>query len=183
MAKIDFSIPQKVYNAMSEGQRLKTDAVLERRIRNGQSFASIAKDMDLSVAYVYKLYRTALNRMPAEKVDTLRKGENYKLDELERECISIRDAVTPLVSAGRVVRDVMRDETGQVILDDDGQPVYQALRDLGPWMQSVEKRLQIYKRRAMLNGLDMPTKVAMTDPTGEEAAEVIQFYLPRNGRE
>jgi len=39
------------------------------------------------------------------------------------------------------------------------------------------------ERRAKLLGIDKPTKVASTDPTGEQAAPAVQFYIPSNGRD
>lgn len=49
--------------------------------------------------------------------------------------------------------------------------------------EAVETCLRVMERRAKLLGIDKPTKVASTDPTGERAASVVQFYLPQNGRD
>ena len=149
----------------------------------GRSYNQIAEDLGLSVAYVHKLYKQTLERIPVEKVEDHRKTENLKLDRLEREANAFRDMVTPLVSAGKIIRDARRDGEGNVLLTDDGKPIMDVIRDLSPWMKSIDQRLKIASRRAALNGLDMPTKVALTDPTGENEAKLVQFYLPENGRD
>jgi transcriptional regulator len=45
---------------------------------------------------------------------------------------------------------------------------------------AVKSCLNIMERRAKLLGLDKPSKIAHTDPAGEQ--EVVTFYLPDNGR-
>lgn len=49
----------------------------------------------------------------------------------------------------------------------------------------VDRILRIMERRAKLLGLDAPTKVAQTDPTGEHEAELVQVlvYMPDNQRD
>ncbi len=49
--------------------------------------------------------------------------------------------------------------------------------------EAVDTCLRIMERRAKLLGIDKPTKVASTDPTGEQAAPAVQFYIPSNGRD
>ena len=49
--------------------------------------------------------------------------------------------------------------------------------------EAVDTCLRIMERRAKLLGIDKPTKVASTDPSGEQAAPVVQFYIPSNGRD
>jgi hypothetical protein len=43
--------------------------------------------------------------------------------------------------------------------------------------------VKVAERRAKLLGLDMPTKISATDPSGEKEASFVQFYLPANGRD
>lgn len=45
---------------------------------------------------------------------------------------------------------------------------------------AVKSCLGLMERRAKLLGLDKPSKIAHTDPDGEQ--EVVTFYLPDNGR-
>ena len=74
----------------------------------------------------------------------------------------------------------MRDAQGNILYDENGDPRTVVLKDFSTWMHTISKRLQIMERRARLNGFDMPTKVALTDPTGEKS--VVAIYLPDNGR-
>ena len=148
----------------------------------GMSLYEIARELDLSVQYVKKLYDQSLDRVVSDAVDRHRKLENMKLDKLEREAIELRDTTSPLVSNGKIIRDFIYSTQGEAILGDNGKPLLKALEDLTPRFKSVEMRISIAKRRAALNGLDMPTKLAMTDPSGEKEAQVVQFYLPDNDR-
>ena len=49
--------------------------------------------------------------------------------------------------------------------------------------EAVETCLRVMERRAKLLGIDKPVKVANTDPTGQRATPVVQFYLPANRRD
>ncbi len=49
--------------------------------------------------------------------------------------------------------------------------------------EAVDTCLRIMERRARLLGIDKPTKVASTDPSGEKSAPTVQFYIPSNGRD
>lgn len=46
--------------------------------------------------------------------------------------------------------------------------------------QAVEKALRVMERRAKLLGIDAPTKVANTDPTGEHERQAYAFPVPPN---
>lgn len=48
--------------------------------------------------------------------------------------------------------------------------------------EAVDTCLRIMERRAKLLGIDKPTKVANTDPSGEQAAPAVHFYIPDNNR-
>lgn len=48
---------------------------------------------------------------------------------------------------------------------------------------AVDTCIKVMERRAKLLGLDKPTKVANTDPSGEQAASMVQVYLPANDRD
>ena len=47
----------------------------------------------------------------------------------------------------------------------------------------MDRLLKISERRARLMGLDAPTKTALTDPSGDKPMELVQVYLPSNGRD
>lgn len=49
--------------------------------------------------------------------------------------------------------------------------------------EAVDTCLRIMERRAKLLGIDKPTKVASTDPSGEKSEPTVQFYIPSNGRD
>lgn len=68
-------------------------------------------------------------------------------------------------------------------LDDMWQKQYQKAVQKGNTL-ALESCLKIMERRAKLLGLDKPTKVAATDPSGENEAAppAVQVYMPDNGR-
>ena len=75
------------------------------------------------------------------------------------------------------------DEAGNVIMDDDDQPKFVRLRDYAIKLAAMDRLLKIGERRARLLGLDAPTKTALTDPSGDKPMELVQVYLPSNGRD
>ena len=148
----------------------------------GWPMASIAHKLELSTTYTQKLYKAALERIYVDDVETHRKVENHRLEKLEREALVLMEYVAPLVNSGKIIRQPLLDDNGNPKLDAEGKMIFEPLRDMAPFMKSIELRLKIAQRRAALNGLDMPAKMAFTDPTGENESKLIQFYLPDNNR-
>ena len=56
-------------------------------------------------------------------------------------------------------------------------------RRQAPKLAAINAALRVMERRAKLLGLDKPTKLAATDPSGNIPAQVVHFYLPDNGRD
>ena len=170
----------------SEHSRMSIDSaqrradIMSMRL-DGKSFVDIAAHFNVSVTYIHKVYRKTMREVYIEDAEEMRKVHNARLEQTYREALELRAVFSPLVSAGRVVRDVVFDTEGNILLQDNGEPLIRAIRDIAPYVKSIELRLKIMERQAKLNGLDKPTKVALTDSDGENAAAVV-FYLPDNNR-
>ena len=161
-------------------------AEIQRQIlelkRGGMGFVAISQKLGYTDhRYVYKLYRKALNSIFAEEAQALRVMENERLSQLWREADEMSKAFTPLVSSGTVVMDYIRDANGEPVLNDEGGKTFVVLEDIGPRFKAIEVRLKIMERFARMNGLDLPSKIALTDPTGREAGS-INVYIPGNSR-
>ena len=156
--------------------------VLQRRTE-GKSFPAIARELDRTQGYIYKVYKKALREIIKEPAEQVIKMENRKLDLLEQIAFEMIQKEFPLVSGGGVVRDVLEDANGKPVLDEDGNPVQVKLTDIGPRLAVLNALLKIQERRARLNGLDKPVKTALTNPEGDGEASWARFYLPHNGRE
>lgn len=166
----------------SEATKLLQVEILALR-RQKMSFPSIAQHFGMTQGYIYKLYKQALKAIIHESVDETRKLELEALNDLEAKLLKILGAFHPLVAGGGVVRDVLEDETGKPVLDEDGNPITIKLQDQGPILATADRILKVMERRAKLLGLDAPTKTAMTNPEGNKEASYVQFYLPSNSRE
>ena len=156
--------------------------VMELR-KAGLSFPKIAEDLGKTQGYIYKTYKKSLHSIIAEDVNIVRKLELERLDDMQLILNQILGSVTPLVSQGRVVTDFLEDGNGNLVKDENGEPIRIKLQDLGPKLQAIAASLKLMERRARLLGLDAPTKVAATNPTGDQEATLVQFYLPNNGRD
>lgn len=167
----------------SEATKHVQNQILELK-RDGLSFIQIGRQLNYSDTYVKKLYRQALKAIIVDNVEDVRKMELMKLEALEREVIAVLRSFHPVVNSGSVVRDVVDGEDGKPMIDPTtGNPVTVRLQDQGPKLAAIDRAVRIMERRAKLLGIDMPTKVAQTDPTGEKEASYVQFYLPSNGRD
>lgn len=165
----------------TETQRLRA-SVLEGRVK-GWSFPRCAMELGITQGYAYKLYKEAMRQIVEPGVKEVRDLELTRLDGMTEECYNILEAEFYLVNGGKVVRDVVVDEDGKVVLDDDQQPKLMRVRDYHIKLAAMDRLLKIGERRARLLGLDAPTKTALTDPTGEKPMEIVQVYLPSNGRD
>lgn len=157
-------------------------AVLEGRVK-GWSFPRCAMELGITQGYAYKLYKEAMRQIVEPGVKEVRDLELTRLDGMMEECYAILDAEFYLVNGGKVVRDVVTDEDGKVVLDDDQQPKLMRLRDHNIRLAAMDRLLKISERRARLMGLDAPTKTSLTDPSGDKPMELVQVYLPSNGRD
>ena len=155
--------------ATEKTKRLQVQ-VLELYGKN-PNMMSVSREMGLSYAYCQKLYRNALKSIVVESVEDYRKLEMKRLDTLHQKAMEVLEAFHPLVNAGQVVRDTIDDEYGNPIINSETEQVLtRRLQDQAPLLQAIDKVLKISERRSRLLGLDMPTKVAATDPSGEKEA-------------
>jgi AraC-like DNA-binding protein len=151
--------------------------------RDNPNLNQIARDLGYSETYVRKMYKQALKAIIVDDVETHRKIELARLDHLHRKAMEVLEAFHPMVNSGAVVRDVIEDAEGRIIIDEEtGKPKTVRLRDQGPLLQAIDRVVKVSERRARLLGLDMPTKTALTDPSGEKES-FVQFYIPHNGRD
>jgi hypothetical protein len=110
--------------------------------------------------------------------------ELARCDALLSEAMSVVTAFHPLVQGGEVVRALVEDTDGNVVQDPiSGTVVTVAVEDKAPKLAAINTALRVMERRAKLLGLDRPTKVAATDPSGSGTASLVQFCLPSNGRD
>lgn len=165
----------------TETQRMRA-RVLELRVR-GWSFPRCADELGITQGYAYKLYKESMRQIVEPGVHEVRDLELTRLDGLVEECYNIINAEVFLVSGGKVVRDVITDDDGKVVLDDEQQPKLVRLRDYAMKLAAMDRLIKLGERRSRLLGLDAPYKTALTDPTGEKTMEVVQVYLPSNGRD
>lgn len=172
------------FQEMGAEARARQARIVEMKT-SGMTFAEIAKELEVSIAFVHKRYKSAMNLVVVEHVDTLRKIEIARLDKLHAEATRILTKSHPLVQQGRVVMVPLLDDFGCPVIDEaGGNPVMVPMEDVAPKLNAMSKILSIMERRAKFLGLDAPTKTAFTDPSGEnEAAAVVQFYIPGNNRD
>ena len=137
--------------------------------QDGKTFKQIAAITGLSEQYVYKCFHKVMKVRVDENVAELRKLESNRLDHLQDVVMQVLTSFHPLVQQGRVVMTQLIQD-GNLVFDEEGNPVLVAMEDQGPKLAAVAKALQIMERRAKLFGLDAPTKVANTDPTGTKEA-------------
>lgn len=156
--------------------------ILER-MRDGGNLHAIAKELGYSAEYVRKLYAKALKSIIQAPTEDARKMELERLDFTMTCVMRVLQRTHWLVSSGTVVKDIVTDEHGNPVLDEEGKPTVIRLEDTAPVLQAVDRLIKISERRAKLLGLDLPAKIALTDPTGEKEAQPVQFYLPQNGRD
>jgi len=153
-------------------------------IRDGKSCAELSRELGFSDTYIKKLYKGATKEIIVDNVEELRKVGVARLDKKMRYLYDLLGKDHPLVSGGSVIRDCVDDEHGNPIIDPTtGAPKTIRLKDDGVKLQIIDRLIRIEEQRAKLLGLNMPTKMSLTDPTGEHEAQVVQFYIPDNGRD
>lgn len=141
------------------------DEVLRLR-REGMSFPRIAEHYGMTQGYIYKVYKKALKGIVVENVVELRKLELERLDSLQDEVTRVLRSFTPVLSQGKIVRDFMEDENGNLVLDEFNNPIPIKLQDNDIKMKAVVAALKIMDRRARLLGLDAPVKQEVTGANG-----------------
>jgi hypothetical protein len=150
--------------------------VLQLR-REGLVWTEIAASVGYSLPYVAKCYQAAMNDIVIEDVELERKKQVDLYEHAENILLAILKKDHVAVSGGQVVRDVVDDETGQPILDQNGKPVTVRLSDYGPHFAAVDRLTKIGEQRARLLGLYAPTKTALTDIAGKSEVSISPVTL------
>lgn len=131
----------------------------------GYTYQMIADRMDVSVAAAHRMVDRAIQEIPTEGTEQVRKMELEKLDNLERRLLYIINQQSYKTSA-----------SGRVI-EYEGKPVL----DTTPQIQAIGAALKVIDKRAKLLGLDAPTKVetevTVFDGTGEVERELYERAL------
>ena len=152
--------------------------------KQGLGFEAIGEALGCSTPYAYKIVRQALQSIIQEPAEDVRTLELERLDTMQHAMMQVLGEKHILVSSGGTVSAEVLDEDGKPVEDEEGNRKRIRLFDNGPKFAAVTALLKIAERRAKLLGLDMPTKTAFTDPTGEkDATPSVVFYLPSNGRD
>lgn len=157
--------------------------ILRLRIE-GHTLEEIGSVMGIKPETVHGVISRALTSMVKAPAEELLAMELARCDELLEQTLDTVRAFHPLINSGCVVRAQVEDERGNPVIDETtGQPITRTLEDKAPKLAAINTALRVMERRAKLLGLDKPTKLAATDRTGNARAQVVQFYLPDNGRD
>lgn len=150
----------------------------------GYTLEEIGEVMGIKPESVHGIITRALTSMVKAPAEELLALELARCDELLEEALETVRAFHPMVNAGNVVRAVVEDRNGNPVRDPaTGNVLTHSLEDKAPKLAAINTALRVMERRAKLLGLDKPTKIAATDPTGKASQPTVLFYLPHNGRE
>jgi len=157
-------------------------ATILRMYRDNPNISEIARTLGFTPQYTYKLYSKALKAIIAPEVEEHRKLENERLDVMHSEAMRILKAFHPYVSSGAVVRDVVDDENGNPVVDENGNFKTIRLQNSDPVLKAIDRLIKISERRARLWGLDTPVNSKLDISTDIESGGVA-FYIPENFRD
>ena len=148
--------------------------------KDGYPYATIAKMVGeqftgkgYTEVYAHKLVSSAIKSIYQDDARVMAKFELERLDALQLEALEVMRANHYVINGGAIVRDYLRDENGNVKVDNTGTPITIPLVDDAPRLAAIDRLLKIQERRARLLGLDKPTKVASTSPDGEKQASFV----------
>ena len=150
-------------------ERKEIQAEVMRLRKEGHTFTSIAHYLGYSETYARKLFDKGLKEIIEPEAIPARKLEMERLDYLHDKAMRLFEKEYLMVSSGKIVSytEEVEGPDGEL----DVQKVL--LKDVAPKLQAMDRILKIMERRAKLLGLDMPTKIAPTDPSGEKSFEII----------
>ena len=176
------TLPKNDHSTPSIETAVLRSQILKMRVQS-VSFPDIAEHFGMTQGYIYKQYKTALRDIYREDAEQLRQITNERLSQLWGEAELLKKSFTPLVSAGSVVMDHIRDSSSKMLVDSYGEPTgHVVLEDIGPKFKGIEVQLKIIERHSKMNGLDLPSKIALTDPDGKGSIAGAVIYLPDNSR-
>lgn len=149
----------------------------------GLTLEEIGGRMGTQAESVYGVISRALRAMIKEPGEELLALELTRCDVLLSEAMAVVMAFHPVIHGGCVVRALVEGDDGKPLRDRvTGDMITKTLEDKAPKLAAINTALRVMERRAKLLGLDKPIKLAATDPIGNTPAQVVQFYLPDNGR-
>lgn len=164
------SLPKKGTTKVTERTRFLQQGLLRaRRDRPDISYQEMGEMFGITRQTAQSLFLKALKAIIQEPAEDVIKMELARLDYMQTEVIKVLQSFHVVISQGSVVRDVVEDEQGQIIVDiNTGQPKTRRLEDTGPKLAAVDRALKIMERRSRLLGLD---KVSNPDKEGLTAEE------------
>lgn len=148
----------------------------------GYSKEKVAEVMGISSVYAGRLVKKGIQQIFSGEAKDVIEIEVAKLNKMYADTIAVLEAEHLLVNAGAVVTDYVVDAAGNYVLDGEGNRIVVRLRDHGPRLAAIDRLLKITESKRKLLGLDKPTKIAPTNPDGDEPLSLVQVYLPDNGR-
>lgn len=150
----------------------------------GLTLEEIGDRMGIQAESVYGVIQRALRSMTKEPTEELLALELGRCDALLTEAMRVVNCFHPLIHAGTVVRVALEGEDSKPMRDPEtGEVLTRVLEDKVPKLAAIATALRVMERRSKYLGLDKPTKIASTDPTGLNTAPPVMFYIPNNGRE
>lgn len=167
-------ISEPTAEKIAEAMRLQRDF--------GYSKEKVAEVMGISNVYAGKLIKRGIQEIFRAETQDAVAIHLARLAEQRKAVLAVLAANHLLVNAGEVVTDYIRDPQTQQPLEIEGVLVRVPLRDQGPILAAVDRLLKIDESERKLLGLDKPTKIAPTNPNGDEPVPMVQVYLPDNGR-
>jgi hypothetical protein len=144
---------------------------LEMR-RAGCSLAVIGDALGISESASSRLIRRALRSVVGDPAQALIEQEIRELEMLREKAMRVLDVAHPLVSAGAIVHDVLRNADGSPIMDPrTNEPMRMPLHDSGPVLRAIHLLKDIAESRRRLLGVDRPTKLEVT---GTDPVDVLK---------
>ncbi len=175
--------PQAKTSATSIAATQRRAEMLRLRLE-GLTLEEIGVRMEIQAESVYGVISRALRSVVKEPGEELMALELARCDALLAEAMNVVRAFHPVIHCGVVVRAAVEGVDGQPLRDAaTGSVLTVALEDKAPKLAAINTALRVMERRAKLLGLDKPTKISATDPSGESAQPAVVFYLPENGRD
>jgi hypothetical protein len=146
----------------------QTKQVLELRLK-GFTLKECADQVGIGVQKVSKLIRRYMADHPALAAEEFREIELEKYDRIESVLFKKVARQYVKVNAGQVVMIPVKDANGQIQIQqnpDTGrlEPVMTEMIDESPQNEAIGMLLKLWHRRAMLLGIDAPTRVKVDAP-------------------
>lgn len=167
-------IKKNTASPTEQAKRLQAALLRLRRDQPDMTYQELGDHLGITRSYAMTQLKRALKAIIQEPAEDLIKMELARLDYLQTEVIKVLKSFHVVVNQGSVVRDVVEDENGQILVDiNTGQPKTKRLEDTGPKLAAVDRALKIMERRARFLGLDKTSNPEKEGLTPEEFAAKI----------